>query len=103
MINRWHEITLQEMENHFLDDGEFWRQLPCWAEEIFSHSELTRIDSLENHNKATELHTALLVAASQLLLTTARSGAGQHNTSQIKLWFESLKSAKALSLYNRAT
>ena len=103
MINRWHDITLQEMENKLLDDGEFWSQLPLWAKEIFNHRTLTKIEELENRNKATELHTVLLVAASQLLLNIARRGAGKHNTSQIKLWFESLKSAKSLSLFNQAT
>ena len=103
MINRWHEITLQEMENQFRDDGAFWSQLPLWAKETCSNRELRRINTLENHNKATELHTALLAAASQVLLIIAGSGAGQHNTSQIKLWFESLKSAKTLSLCNGAT
>ena len=104
MIDRWNEITLQEMENHIRDNGAFWSQLPLWARETFSKRELRRINSLENHhNKATELHAALLAAASQALLNIAGSGAGKHNTSQIKLWFQSLKSAKTLSLFNGAT
>ena len=104
MINRWHDITLQEMENQFREDGAFWSQLPLWAKETCSNRELRRINSLENHNnKATELHTALLAAASQALLIIAESGAGQHNNSQIQLWFESLKSAKTLSLFDGAT
>ena len=104
MIDRWHGVTVQKMENHFLHNRGFWRQLPRWAKEIFrNRDELTRINNLENHNKATELHTVLLATASQLLLNISGSGAGQHNTSQIKLWFDSLKLAKSLSLFNQAT
>ena len=76
MIDRWNEITLQEMENQIRDNGAFWSQLPLWAKETCSNRELRRINSLENHhNKATELHTALLAAASQALLNIAGSGA----------------------------
>ena len=104
MIDRWHGLTVQKMENHILHNRGFWRQSPRWAKEVFGNqAEMSRINNLENHNRATELHTVLLAAASQLLLNISRSGAGQRNTSQIKLWFESLQLAKSLSLFNQAT
>ena len=102
IVDRWYE-TLQAMEDQLLDNDMFWSQLPPWAQDAFSGKELERIDSLEDCNKATELHTALLLAASQQLYLIAKRGAGQHNTSQIRRWFESLKLAKKLSLCSQAS
>ena len=104
MIDGWHGKTGQKMKNHFLHNRGFWRQLPCWTRKVFGNrDEITRINNLDHDNKATELHTVLLATASQLLLNISESGAGQHNTSQIKLWFESLRLAKSLSLFNQAS
>ena len=102
LMNRWHHDVLKQMEHEILNDGEFWSELPIWAKDTFNHSTLARINNMDHRNKATELHAALLVAASQSLLTIAENGAGQHNTAQIKLWFESLTLAKSLSVYDQA-